>query len=410
MTGRRPITRALNALSNDRIVEETELTDGSVDPKLEIVIQRFRAASRREVRRLITQSPRLADLANVFPGALFALASAHGPLQSRLEAVDLIEAGAPLKRVAEVLGLPMWLRRLPPEAFEGSLTGLPTNDTFARRIANRLPRARTASGRWLSAVGFMAEAANQDAALWIAEQAIFDAPLKAQSQLNALAAYMWFSSAPSTAAYELIAVPFSPSLAFDTVLCAAKSWLNRIRLHVQLRPGVITDTWLAPGHAHGYSFVPLIDHLNVIQESKLMHNCADQFAEPLLRGRCRLFSIRRGQQRVATLEIGAHPRELGVLTITQLKGRRNLPASLEVWQAAHAWMATQQGLQRGLSASIAPEHFDPEPWRALMEPYRAARSRAPWMPTGADQADFILMSAGLNELARRGQVTSWLFN
>ena len=58
-----------------------------------------------------------------------------------------------------------------------------------------------------------------------------------------------------------------------------------------------------------------------------MQNCADQYADRLSRDKCRLFSIRRRGVRVATLEIGPHPREAGVLAISQLKARHNMPAA-----------------------------------------------------------------------------------
>ena len=85
-----------------------------------------------------------------------------------------------------------------------------------------------------------------------------------------------------------------------------------------------------------------------------MQNCADQYADGLSRDKCRLFSVRCEGRRLATLEIGPHPRETGVLAIAQLKGRHNMPAAIEVWQAAHAWMSGQRGLKR-LPQMTVPE-------------------------------------------------------
>ena len=65
----------------------------------EALIARYAAPVRRELRRLIRSSERLAELASVFPGAVHALATRRGPPAARLQALSLIEQGAPLKVV-----------------------------------------------------------------------------------------------------------------------------------------------------------------------------------------------------------------------------------------------------------------------------------------------------------------------
>ena len=132
--------------------------------------------------------------------------------------------------------------------------------------------------------------------------------------------------------------------------CAAKSWFNRMRLVMQLGQGVLSDTWLEGGTVNGYTIHPLIEQSELLAEAHQMQNCADQYSERLSRERCRRFSIRRGGTRVATMEIGPHPRETGVLAIVQLKARHNMPAPTEVWQAAYGWLAAQARLKR-----LAPE-------------------------------------------------------
>src|SRR5690606_14500301 len=93
-------------------------------------VNRFDAARRASVRRLVTANPRVLDLAITFPGALYVLAERHGPQRRRQKALELVAAGAALKDVAHALDLPLWLRRLPPEAFTGSLATLPKSDIF----------------------------------------------------------------------------------------------------------------------------------------------------------------------------------------------------------------------------------------------------------------------------------------
>lgn len=140
-----------------------------------------------------------------------------------------------------------------------------------------------------------------------------------------------------------------------------------------------------------------------------MQNCTDQYADRLAREKCRLFSVRRAGSRVATLEIGPHPRETGVLAIIQLKARHNMPAPIEVWQAAYAWLASQPGLKR-LPPMVPPERpLNAEVWHELMAPYRQHKNGAPWLPQLPTLASFSCLDADMTDLARRAGVTSWLF-
>ena len=376
---------------------------------VELLVGRFDAPRRAGVRRLVTACPRALDLAVTFPGALYALAGRHGPQRRRQKALDLVMAGAPLRDVAIALDLPLWLRRLPPEAFSGRLPSLPRSDIFARRIANHLPTAAENNAFWLSSVIFGARACDDYFALWLAQQAIFMEPGDPERLFGLLAAYAWFSNADLARAHGLIVVPWRPEMALDTAVCAAKSWLNRMRLVLQLRDGVLTDSWLAPGEARGFAFVPLLDHGAILAEAHAMQNCADQYADRLARDKCRLFSVRRRGVRVATLEIGPHPREAGVLAISQLKARHNLPASAETWQAAHTWMGAQKELKRVNNGPQTECPFDAESWRTLMATYRARKSGAPWIPERASKDSFSALECGIGELARRAGITSWLF-
>ena len=132
----------------------------------------------------------------------------------------------------------------------------------------------------------------------------------------------------------------------------------------------------------GLTFVPLLDRTEILAEARAMQNCADQYAERLADDRCRLFSIRREREHIATLEVGPHSREAGMLAITQLKGRHNMAAPLDVWQAAYAWLAAQSGLRR-LPPRIPPERqLDDDVWQQLMGPIGGGRAaRRGWRRT-----------------------------
>ena len=134
---------------------------------------RFTAKVRRSVRAFIATSPRAADLANVFPGAAYVIATKAAPEADIDKAMRLTLDGAPLRDVARTLGLPLWLRRLPPEAFRVAPGPLPCSEMFTRRIANHLPAATDESAFWLASVAFAAKACDEYFSLWLAAQLIF---------------------------------------------------------------------------------------------------------------------------------------------------------------------------------------------------------------------------------------------
>ena len=375
----------------------------------ESVVQRFPVSVRREIRRLVRSSSRIADLTSTFPGILYVLGARRVAVDARLNAISLIENGSQLKLVARALELPMWLRRLPPEAFEALPLSVPKSEGFGRRIASRLPAHANESAFWLASVMFAERACHEDFAIWFAKQNVFATDGDAEKLIAIVAAYAWYSGQPETAAHKLIVVPWRPEIAFDTALCAAKSWFNRVRLVLQLPPGVVTDPWLKPGSCNGYTFEPLMDHAAILAEAQAMQNCADQYSERIARDKCRLYSVRRNGARLATLEVGPHQRETGVLAINQLKARHNMPASTDVWQAAYSWMASQPVLKRIPAISSAERDFDQSAWYRLMQPYRYARAGAPWFDQEASAAMFASFDAELADLARRGGVSSWLF-
>lgn len=376
---------------------------------LEGVLARFQSSRRPAIRRLAQTSHRVADLAVTYPAALYALASRHGTPKRRARALDLIEAGAQLRDVAAALDLPLWLRRLPPEAFTGKLGAFPRSDIFARRIANHLPTASEHSAFWLQSILFGARAADETFALWLAQQRVFVEPGNPEELFGIMAAYAAISTGPPSRAKSLVVVSWRPEMALDTAVCAAKSWLNRMRLVIQLPEGALTDSWLMAGDARGYDFIPLLDEGAILAEASAMQNCADQYADRLARDKCRLFSIRRRGVRIATLEIGPHPREAGVLAIAQLKARHNLPVTAEVWQAAHTWLGMQKDLKRATIGATPDRPLDTDVWKRLLADYRSRKCGAPWLPEHASKDTFAAIDSGIGELARRAGITSWLF-
>ena len=120
----------------------------------------------------------------------------------------------------------------------------------------------------------------------------------------------------------------------------------------------------------GYEMVPLRTAAELVEEGQIMDNCVGTYAGMVAARECFIFSVRRGAQRVATLEVrwhGGRPR------IWQLEAPGNMAAPKAVWEAVGQWLAQQDGLAMATSAHVAEMSVDATRWKALWLPYVNAK-------------------------------------
>src|SRR5690349_3069260 len=110
---------------------------------LERQFKRYCPRYQGAVRALASGHSRIADLALSFPALLFALAAPRREFDPAWAIARTI-AGARLAEVAAATGVPMWLRRLPPEALARPIGQLPDSEPFRLQIANHLPPRKLA--------------------------------------------------------------------------------------------------------------------------------------------------------------------------------------------------------------------------------------------------------------------------
>ncbi|MFZ0850401.1 MAG: PcfJ domain-containing protein [Hyphomicrobiaceae bacterium] len=329
-------------------------------------IEAFHPAYRRFVRDLSNCSAEMEDLAETFPALLFALSTGYGSAPKRDRSFDLICAGASLRYAADALGLPWWLRKLPPQAFTEPLPSFPGGDDYGLRIASLIPRVPEATAAWLKRVGHAQEGAGSDYALWLARQA--ELASWPEEMFDFMAAWAWYSQQPDLLGHRLLRRPWAAEMSFRRAREELGVWRQRLRLSEYLGTGIETP-WLADGMVSGFNFVALRTIDDFINESVVLDNCLDQYADQLNSGQSAIFSIRKGERHVACVEIGLHGEEVTMPTIVQLRGARNRRAAPEVWQATFAWLGGQR------LEPLSPQRHAPKPMqrvaarRLLWEPY-----------------------------------------
>jgi hypothetical protein len=158
---------------------------------LERRLRRYHPRFQGTVRALAMRHSRIADLAASFPALLFALAVPRpGSIRRRARARDRWLCP---REAAAAADLPLWLRKLPPEAFARPIARLPDGELFRRQIANHLPRSPKLAPTWLQAVADVAELAHEPAAVWIARELVREPSRVKPARLRLISLWAWFS-------------------------------------------------------------------------------------------------------------------------------------------------------------------------------------------------------------------------
>jgi hypothetical protein len=334
---------------------------------------------------------RVADLAVSFPALLFALAVPRPGLDPARAIEGAIE-GVSLAKVAAAADVPMWLRRLPPEAFSRPIARLPDGEVFRRQIANHLPRSRKVAPIWLQAVEEIANLAHEAIAVWIAAEIARENRGMKLNRLRLVGLWAWFSGQPDTLGCSIIQRYWTPDMQVGSAFDAADDWLVNIRLRVSLGCEPITDVWLKPARVAGYDFLPLTSVSEITEEAAAMRNCVRDYGYHLAHNRSRLWSMRRDGQRVATLSVASGYRE-PLPNIVELTAAGNAEAPLDVWWAARQWLhmhdLPQVDTKRRDWGTVP---LDRATWISLWRPYWLAKRRIPeWLPLAPSRAALLAL-------------------
>jgi hypothetical protein len=367
---------------------------------LETEIKRFAKVQQRRLRKLVKSSSRLGDILYSFPAAAFAVVSGHGTHNQRGEAVRLIKDGAELRQVADVLELPFWTRRLPPEAFEDRISNLPNGEAFARKVVNLIPADPEATAMWLRWLLAGNEACHEEFALWLARQKVYRVENDFGAPVLPLAAYAWFSGLDEgDRNRRMVETPWHKQIGLRKAVEAMCSWYERVML--DLTAG---DRKRGPGRyrnrkrKHGYTLLPLRTPQDLHEEGEAMNHCVGTYSYEVARGNCLIYSVRHGGRRVATLELrwvyGSHRPPV----VNQLLGHSNKPVGPDVQVAVAEWLRDQSGIVN--SCDVAHLALDETRWRAFWGGYVKAKGDRVLVPERPSNQLLQRFSQDVGELAR----------
>lgn len=343
---------------------------------VEVEIQRFPKVYRRRLRRLVTGSNALADLLVSFPAAAFALVSGYRTAEARGLAIRLVKDGASLKAVAEALDLPLWLRRMPPEAFAAPFGEMPNDAELGRRISHLVPEDGDTARMWFDAVMQTAPLGDTVFTAWIAGKPPLFAlrhPLRADA-FRLLAAYAWFSANGNTVAGDLVGKAWRHNQALGTVIGqAARFALATIQATQRVAPKRGPGRYSARNRVSGFAIVALSTAADLDEEGRVMSHCVGSYAGEVARGECLIFGVRIDGQRIATMEVRGSVAHGRMPRIVQIQGPGNSTVDAGVVDRARVWL--MEHASDPVAAADADQTLslvDEGKWRQLWAPYRAA--------------------------------------
>ena len=266
---------------------------------------------------------------------------------------DLCDSGARLRDVMRVHGLPLPLRRL--EA--GVLTA--SRATAIRRLAlmnpstlaQVIPATRQKQHAWLKALEN-----------WCADMARRSDDGRARCPHFEWAAINFagigFREADSVRHvidYVLAHLDtFNPRWTLAQVRAKEQAWHEALALaelpkRLGATPDAVIDYDPLPTawERDGYRFAALRTGRDLLLEGAAMHHCVGSYWRQVASGRSRIYSIRAGKDRVATLEIGdradSYRWAKGGLQVRQLVGPSNVRPAPEVVRVVEAFLKEIDG-------------------------------------------------------------------
>jgi hypothetical protein len=86
--------------------------------------------------------------------------------------------------------------------------------------------------------------------------------------------------------------------------------------------------------------VPITNSVDLWREGEAMHHCVASYSRYVIAGQQYIYSIREGDQRIATLELTRDG--LGKATLGQIRGACNAAVPAKIVATVRRWLASQQ--------------------------------------------------------------------
>jgi hypothetical protein len=305
------------------------LISEAAEPNALKLARRFHPLVRENIYRGAANSQRALQLIDAFPMLGLVIYCSSDEWRDRTsDAVKMVERGARLNEIASFMDIPMWTRKLKPAV--AHWFGYVPDD-----LDCYLPEKTWQQRLWLRA--FMSRGAdNPDFAYWIARNV-----LKVGNRIRPVLDFLsdmndWVREAKRKKPRCIIR-PFSPDMSVNTVRAENELWHEAIAKRKAAKSNYkIPAPWYPAGQVNGYQIVPLDSTEELWKEGRAMHHCAVAYDYRVAAGKCYMYSVRQGDNRLATVEL---VRKQGTVRPLQIRATCNGDPPKEVKIAVRQWIS-----------------------------------------------------------------------
>jgi hypothetical protein len=350
-----------------------QLTAADTDPVALKLARRFHTDYRYHVYCAAVNSTRAAQLAETFPLLMYEIYCIYVGNPLRKKAARMVEAGAPLKRVAEFMRIPMVLRRVPPGAVLSTdiISWICERNPrlFEAYMPKTLPQARL----WLRAIEIAHPSLDDDGYGWYHEYQDEDGLcqetveveddicqefvewtarhcLEIPGNRDVVLATLNDIADWAYAEETRLGLPWNhdsvrmlcPSMSVQTVMQLSDEWHEKV---ANARDGAdyqFPPPWCAAGQVGDYEIVPITSNRDLYREGRALHHCVATYAGRVSSGGSYFYSVRKQGERVATVELYRSFDSDKRLAVRQMRGPCNAAVSKDVARAVRAWLKESQ--------------------------------------------------------------------
>lgn len=278
---------------------------------------RFVHHDKTVIRACAETSARVAQLAHAFPLMFAMLAARYGASADRTQVVRSAALGRPLKELAEHLRIPLSLRSIPPEGCPSALYQHAWAPETGKRLRPFIPSDPKKARCWLEAIFFAARFGGEQTALWMARQSepskLLEAPFRL---LFPLILYAWVSQNQTSLLGPC--QRWTPKMCSKNAIALCQRWTIHLDQAAAMGAFGIADPWVQRQTIAQHDLIPLTTIKAIAEEAKTWENCLLDYVPLVADDTCRLFSIRKQDERVAVIEVNRNA-DTGMLQIAQLQ-------------------------------------------------------------------------------------------
>jgi hypothetical protein len=137
---------------------------------------------------------------------------------------------------------------------------------------------------------------------------------------------------------QFIVRAFSPDMSLKTVTKLSSDWHEAVANNMSGPFFEFPEPWCCAGELCGYEIVPIANSADLYREGHALHHCVGTQGHRVHSGEAYFYSIRRQNERVATLEL---VRRGSGVAVGGLRGSCNSQVPKEIVRAVKSWLRSQ---------------------------------------------------------------------